>query len=354
MRSYIIEFRDAVSGSLIKARSFTKGQNPDATFTSLAMDGSTNPAALNIELYAPIAGYATPKQGSWLRIWGIGIAEISQGADLEGCAVIIKAGMAKGLPLANPRQFGTIIQARAFQVFGNWQGNDQTLEMQLLPYTGTDAAPANISFNWTANTPLEGPLRTALQNAFPKYDVKVFISDKLVQASDETGTYPKLTDFANYIRTKTIDKQFAGTPTLSGLPYAGVDITVRDRTILVVDGTVNYGQFTPSSPLQLKFEDFVGQPTWIGSNLINFKTVLRGDLKAFDYVRFPQGAQGQTIATPYVLTQPGSAAPGSPSRNNLNFKGVFPIRDMIHFGNFRQADADSWCTSFNASAANAN
>ena len=91
-------------------------------------------------------------------------------------------------------------------------------------------------------------------------------------------------------------------------------------------------------------------PTWIGANLINFKMVMRADIKVNDYVKFPNGPNGQSLSTPFILTQPGAAVPGSQSRNNLNFQGTFPIREMIQYGNFRQADAASWCTSFNASA----
>lgn len=351
MRYYSIEIRDKTSGVLIKPRSF-QAINQNATITSLIDDGRTNPAALNIELYSPIYNQATPKQGSWLRIWGIGIQEISQAADLEGATVIIKAGMAKGYPLAKPKQAGTIIQARAFAVFGNWEGVDQTLEMQLLPYVGTQSQPVNLPLDWKAGKPLGPALQTTLETGLKSwgYTVKMAISDQLVTNSDKTAIYGKLPDLSNWVRSETLNKQYAGIKTLNGAPYAGVDITIRDKMILVYDGTIDYGQNTASNPIQLAFEDFIGQPTWIGANLINFKTVMRADIKVGDYVKFPSGPKGQSLSTPYILTQPGAAVPGSPSRNNLNFQGVFPVREMIQYGNFRQADAASWCTSFNASA----
>src|ERR1700752_2385438 len=116
MRFYDIKITDPKSGKLIQQ------------FTSLNTLGQTIPGALNVELDIPVFRMAEPAGAAYVRVWGISIKDIGQAFDLNGKNIEVSAGMAKGLPLANPKQSGLILQGTIQQAFGNWQGFDQTLD----------------------------------------------------------------------------------------------------------------------------------------------------------------------------------------------------------------------------------
>jgi hypothetical protein len=70
---------------------------------------------------------------------------------------------------------------------------------------------------------------------------------------------------------------------------------------------------------------------------------LRSDIVVGMQVQFPQG-----ISSPYALTSPEAAYPNVPASNATTFQGPFNIQAVRHYANFRQPDADSWCTTFEA------
>jgi hypothetical protein len=98
MRYYSIKLTDPSSGTLYQAPSLS-GALPDATWTSY-VNGQTIPGTLNIELDIPVSTFATIAGNAWVRVWGIGIEEMSQAHDLVGKNLAISGGMKKGLPLA--------------------------------------------------------------------------------------------------------------------------------------------------------------------------------------------------------------------------------------------------------------
>lgn len=344
MRFYDIQITSK-DGKLIQPSYFA---GVTKSFATSFVNGQTLPAALNIELDIPLANYSTPRQGAWLRIWGISLAEIFNANQLSSANITIYAGMKKGLPLAKPSQSqGVLLKGTIYQPFGNWIGTDMTLEMTLLPPMGSNPNPSNISFEWKAKQPLSGAITNSLQTAFPGFTVKVSISDSLTQANDQKGYYATLSQFASYILKYTQSSQFAGIKTLSGGKYSGVRISVKEKTILVYDGTANYGAASFDSPTQIAFEDMVGQPTWINPITINIKTVMRSDLAVGDYIQMPK-----TNLSPYVIATQASSVPDSPSRDKSIFQGKFVIAELHHFGNFRQADGASWVTVINAVSVN--
>ncbi len=144
-----------------------------------------------------------------------------------------------------------------------------------------------------------------------------------------------LAAFASYL------KQYTATLGASlGLEnYTGVEVIAVGNTIRAFDHTA------PLKTTQLNFQDLIGQPTWIDVDRVNFKTVLRADLNVGDSVIFPPG-----VITPYALTNPNAAIPNAPSRSKTVFQGAFNIQIVHHFANYRQADADSWVTTFDAVA----
>jgi hypothetical protein len=304
-----------------------------STFTSLLPNGNTNPGALNIEFDLPVIPFHTPQGGAWCRVWGIGLSMIGQSANLNQQNFVLSAGMQKGLPLANPAQSGVIAQGSIFQAFGNWQGTTQTLDLILLP--GGITPTGGVAFSWTNGVPLATALYTALSQGFPGYLININISNNLQppQGATQAGTYSSLQNFAQYLNQLTLPlgAQFAGAG------YPGVSISIVGNTLFVYDGT------EPPNTINLAFQDLIGQPTWLGITTISFKTVLRADIKVGDQIMFPAG-----IVPPYALTTPQAALPGSPARSKVVFQNAFVIVEVHHYANLRQADADSWNTTFKA------
>jgi hypothetical protein len=341
VRYYDIKITNPKTGAVVKPKSLA-GTPGDTTFTSY-VNGKTIGGALNVEIQISTYGYATPRQGSWIRIWGIAIDELSDASNLNGMNIVVKAGMQKGLPLAKPQQNGVIMQGKIFQAFGNWEGTNQTLDIIVMPDVGDSASPKNFSFNWKAKTKLTDAIKITLQSAMPEYETKIAISDSLVLNNNEYAVFAKLDDFSRFIKNITTQKKFQGIKPLSGGTYYGVDIVIKEKTIVVSDGTSKSTGSTYDSPTQINFEDMIGQPTWLSPITLSFKCVMRADIKVGDYVKLPS-----QLSSPFALTTAGAARDNVPARNKSAFKGKFVIKELYHFGNFRQPTADAWTTAFEA------
>lgn len=307
-----------------------------------------NPGALNLELDMPVAPYAQPQGNQSVRLWGIGLRQLAQSAALNGnpatgalgAGFKLVAGMAPGLPLATAAApyAGVIVQGSVYQAFGNWQGVNQTLELVIQP--ASVSPKGGIQFYWLPGQTLAAALQAALAPAFPGYSVSINISDSLVQSwSSESvnGSYQSLADLADVLQQQT---QTMGSQVTGNDYYPGVSIAVQGSTIFVFDNTA------PGKTVQLAFQDLIGQPTWLNANTVSFKSVLRADIQVGGQIQFPNG-----IASPYALTSAAAAVPGAPASSTSAFKGLFLVQEVHHFGNFRQADADSWATAYSAVAA---
>jgi hypothetical protein len=192
------------------------------------------------------------------------------------------------------------------------------------------------------NQAIRQAITTALGNS--SYQVKVAVSPQFVFNYEQNGIYSRLSSFANWLTRVSKSQQFNGIKTTTGIPYStnGVLISITGKTVLVYDGTdTSYANWTPDNPRQIKFQDMIGQPTFINAVSMNFKTVLRADIAVGDYIKMPQ-----QLAAPYVVTAPAAAVPGSPARNKSIFQGLLLVTEVHHFGRFRQADGASWCTVF--------
>lgn len=328
-------------GEVVRPASLASLRLP-STYTSF-VNGKTLPGALNIEIQVQAFPFAVPKGGSFVRVWGISIDEISRANDLVDLDITVKAGMQKGLPLARPQQAGVIAQGKIFQSNGNWIGLDKTLDIIVVP---TDTKPKDLAFVWKRKQPISDAIRSTLGTAFPDLRIVMAVSDQVVAQADMVGTYKTLPEFSEAIKKVTRLPVYAGIRTQSGTPYAGVDITKRDKVIIVYDGTADYGENSFANPKQIDFIDLVGQPTWITAQMINVKTVMRADIQVGDYVKLPK-----ELSTPFVLTGQGAGLPGSAARNKLAFQGVFEVRNLYHWGNYRVPSADAWVTTFDAAFA---
>ncbi|MHB8817013.1 MAG: hypothetical protein ACYDAE_27630 [Steroidobacteraceae bacterium] len=342
MRYYSITISDPNSGESIVPDGqdgFTRGSGP--TFTSL-VNGQTDPGALQIDFDFPNYPFAQSQGAQRIKIYGVGLKMIGQAANLAGMNFSMKAGMAPGLPLANPAQAGLILQGNIFQAYGNWQGVDQTLDLVINPGVKQSIFSIPVPFWWPAGSSLDDAIDAALSAAFPGFKTEVFIDSNLTLANDEAGYYQNFAQFAAYLKGITLK---LGAQRIKN--YPGVDIAWNGDTISVFDGTSSGG---PSGiRIQLNFEDLIGQPTWIGPAQVNFKTVLRADISMGNKIGFPLAPNGSpAIVTPYALTSPAAAVPNAPARSSTIFRGDFIVNEVHQFGSFREPDADSWATTFSA------
>ena len=310
MRFYEIIFQDSVTGVQI---------GPPITTMPR---GKFDPNYLNVELDIPVVEMAIPAGSAFVRIWGISIATIAQGFNFNGVRILVFGGMSKGLPLANSKQQGLLLQGVVQNAFGNWQGTTQTLDMIVQFDGGTVEDEKNLVLAWTAGMKLADAIRSTLDVAFPGYLYKINISENLVLGHDAPGYYQTIGQFANYVKQASQD--------IIGGDYQGVSITIRGGTFYVYDGT------TPTTPTKIAFIDLIGQPTWLSLFQINFKTAMRGDIAVGDYIQMPPG-QATLSQKSYSQFKQGSV-----------FTGVFQVDKIRHVGNARQPTADAWVTVFDA------
>jgi hypothetical protein len=297
-------------------------------YTSL-VGGQNDPGALDVELDIFAVNYATAAGGgldvrSFARIYGVPLKTIAQANDLNNKPVAIFGGMSKGLPLATAAQSqqGLLARGMIYPALGNWIDVEQTLDLVLAPPSGSIDA-VNIAGTWANGTTLASAAQSVLTAAFPGATVNINISANLVLNYDVPFVYASLQQFAQFLRTVSIKIMGA-----SG--YLGVNVVQQGNTISVYDGTA-----APSSTKAIKFQDLIGQPTWLGF-AINFKTVMRGDISVGDMISMPPAL---TVATPAVAVLP---------QNSVSFAGNYMVSAVRHCGRFRQPDAASWCTIVDA------
>ena len=289
--------------------------------TSELSNGYANPAALNIQYDIAQLVFNNPDVNSWVRIWGLGLKDISAAFDLNGMNISVYAGMSKGLPLANPAQRGLLVKGSIYQAFGNWIGTDMTLDLNIRAGGGTTDAPLNFPFTWQKGTPLGTAIGQTLSIAMPGFKQNIQVSPNLVINHDETGHYETAEQFADFI--------YGRSKPIIGGTYSGVTIATNGETVNVFDGTV---PAAATKIKQINFQDMIGQPTWIGFQRISATFVARGDLSIGDTIHLPPAQ--------YTLAIPSQ----SQFRDRSSFTGNFWIQQIHHYGHFRQSDASSWTT----------
>ena len=328
----------------------TAGNGP--TFSSLytpwqnsSLAGQPNPNALQIEFDLPVSMLHLPQGLQLIRVWGLGIHCITQAqlANLNptknaaGKLVYnnftLSGGMSAGLPLANPNQRGVIASGIIWQAFGNWEGVEQTLDLIVAP--SINGLQGAVSLTWTKGQGLQSALALAFKQAFPTFTASINVSPSLIAPSDQNGIYTDLTSFGQHLQRYT--KRTFGSAL--GPNYDGVWIYTVGTTIYATD----HALAPTKPPVALAFQDLVGQPTWIDYATILFPTVLRGDIDISDQVTFPSGT-----LLPYALTSPNAAYPNSPAASNVSFQGTFTVKEIHHYGSYRQQDARSWNSTMTA------
>jgi hypothetical protein len=294
--------------------------------------GQTNPAALQIEFDLPMANLTNPNNNCWLRVWGLGLQDLANSSNLNDLNISIFAGMAKGLPLANPAQAGLIVTGKIFQTFGNWIGTAQTLDLLIIAggnggNLGSQDSPGNYPFQWLPGTPLSTAIAQTLRVGLPGLAQSINISSQLSTNHVQSGHYTSVTAFV-----EAVSEMASG---ILGASYAGITSAINGTTITVYDGTVAQTKVT-----QIAFQDLLGQPTFIDPGTISVKTVLRSDINIGDMVTLPPSL---TTTTAGALLR---------FQDKTSFSGKYQVQQIQHFGNFRQPDAESWNTTFQMSPVN--
>ena len=287
--------------------------------------GNYDPGALNVEFDMPVLPYGTPSGGQTLTIEGISLQDLTQAQKFAGMNLTMKAGMKAGFPLVTPSQAGTIISGLVFQSFGNWEGTVMTLDLVLYPSIYTPTNQGNLMLIWPQGEKLSDALTHCLQVAYPDLPISMNISSDLVQNHDEHHASTTLEDLATFVGDYT-EQNFNGR----------VEITIQAGKIIVFDKT-----YTPA-PIQLNFNDLIGQPTWIDANTIQIKTVMRADLQIGSVITMPKGLQN---APGFITTT--SASLSSQIKYKSTFQNNFVVIELRQIGNFRASDAASWATVFN-------
>ena len=296
------------------------------------VNGQFDPNALDIEVDIFAFNFATAAGGgmdvrSFVKIYGVPLSLVAQATNLNGLPIAIYGGMSKGFPLATAaaNQSGLLVRGTIYPAVGNWIGTDTTLDLFLAPPTGSNYQPVNIATNWKKSTPMSAALQSALSTAFPGKTLKINISPNLVLNYDQPFVYATLQQLAQFART--ISQKILGNTT-----YLGVQIAHAGDTINVYDGTTKVPSARP-----IAYQDIIGQPTWLGF-ATNFKTVMRADFSVGDLAIMPKAI---AIATPQAALLP---------KNTVSFSGQYMVQQVRHVGRYRQADADSWCTVFDAAS----
>ena len=283
-----------------------------------------DPGALNIEFDVPLSTAAEASSKAFVRVWGIGINTMAQANRFNNGTIQLYIGMApNGLPLSDPSGYGMAFTGKIFQCFSNWQDINQTLDIVAYPDMGSVDIVKNLVFTWNAGTSINQAIANTLNTAFPGYPVTFRINNNIVTTHTINGYYQTLQQWCDYIKSKT--------SALIGGSYLGVDIVLADGAFFVSDATVQ------ASPKVLKVTEFIGQPTFIGYNQINVRTVARTDIRVGSYIKMP--------TVPNVTTTQQSY---SQFKSTIGIQGTYYVTAVRHLGNFRQADANSWVSSIDA------
>lgn len=295
-------------------------------YSSLTAQGDYSPSCLRVQMDIPANNFSAPAGAAMVKIYGVSFADINQTTDLNGATITVYGGMSEGLPLANAQQNGMISTGTIFQGFGNWQGNEITLDLIFYGLTGTVNKPVNLNLTWRKGTKMQTMIEQALQQAYPlSKKATGTISSSLTAPQDIPFSYSDLPTFAN--RVFDVSRTIIPSST-----YKGVQIAPVAGGFYLYDGTAQ------RDAKQINFTDLIGNGTWSAPGLINFKTVMRADLAVGDIVRMPQGVN--LLNVPNSFTQ---------FRNKSSFQNTFQIYSLRHVGDSRQPNADSWCTVIEAS-----
>jgi hypothetical protein len=234
--------------------------------------------------------------------------------------------------------------------------------------TGWGSTPANLIHNWNPGDLLSNALRQTLTKAFPWCTIDIGIADLLKNpGAQDGGFYSSLEQFAAFAKQTSVS-MMSGTQglagTMSGLvsamatgsgnaglktlsnalgaasknsagtdTYHGIQTFVRCQRIIVTDNNpINGIHLGPT----LRFEDLIGQPTWLNTNTITFRVPMRADLYPSLTVTLPPDTL--EFAAPTL-----EIAPGIIKTLSINFANqAVMLQQVTIVGDSRHPDGSSW------------
>ena len=358
MRFYRISFRKPDGSQIAGVSQYF----PD-TFSSHDEFGNFNPGALEVEFEVANAWGHTLAAQTHLRIHNPTLDMVRNAKNYNNAVCEIQAGFKSGLPLANPSQAGIIGLGRVQNTFANWVGTDLVLDFLIWPSsdfgspdlifsanTGTGSAVA-YNFNWN-----KGSLLEAIQQTFQQYGMKVTgaLSEKLNSpppggVQTWLSNYQSYAEFVRSLSISLIDPPsyaVSGTGTNTSASgqgqfqtYLGAQMfwVPNSKQILVYDGT------TKSGVIDLKYEEFIGQPTWLSvAGHLQSVHPMRSDVGLGFQVQYPKSLPTQANAAQFAV------------RDQINSpsSGALYIQQVRHVGRFRDTSPTGWVTYIDASPPN--
>lgn len=286
--------------------------------------GKYDPGAQNIIFDVLTMPFGTFAGNSTITIEGISLSDLRQATQFTGLQFVMKAGMAKGLPLANPKQAGLIATGTVWQSWANWQGTEMALDLVITPTEIYIDEPGNLVINWQKGTPIKTALENSIKTAYPKASIDIKIDPSFVLDFDCVGSYASIIDLMPIL-------EMAATQVGRNIysVYQGGKILFYDDT------------YKPS-PISIEFIDLIGQPSWIGVNTMQLSTVLRADVFIGAQIKMPKGY----ASTPGLVVSAAAAFPSS-NKYESAFKGTFQVIESRAAGNFRSSDGQAWMSIFN-------
>lgn len=293
-----------------------------STLTALKTD---NGSALAVDLDIFQSPYHQPTQNGYVKIRGVDFKDLNQSANFNNARIQVSVGMSKGLPYANPKQAGLILDGTILQCFGNWLGSEVSLDMVIGAASFNPNVDVNLSFEWLKNTDLTTAVTQCLKKAYPNTPVNGQFSPNLIYTEDQWGQYKNLLSLSQQIYAYS--KQIIQDDT-----YLGATIISNSNGFFLNDGTAEAPKTT-----NVEFTDIVGNLTWLNIATIQAKLIMRSDLNVGDYITFPKKTPVLNVVNNF-----------SQYRNNISFQGKFRITQVRHVGSSRQPDGNSWCTVVDA------
>ncbi|MFM0279984.1 hypothetical protein P0D75_18395 [Paraburkholderia sediminicola] len=349
-----------------------------STWTSLYSGGvvtnalANNPNAQQIEFDIVVVSADLPYANPWVRVWGVGLAEIQQASQLNKMQIEVYGGFSAGLPLNDASQSGLLCRGLVLQAFGNWIGTAQSIDIFIVaggsspssnqttgnpssqsttPVPTTNEAPANIVYQAKQGQPMLQAIVQCLQNAFPQYSIVGAVDQGLVwNKSVTTGYHSTLRTFAQYIRQASLS--IIGGYAPNRTDYGGVGITLFDNTFTISDQTTTLGQKT------ISFIDLIGQPSWVGPGLIQVTTTMRAGISVNDVVLLQASPlttvydqQGGGTNTSFV-PEPQLGGTYAQFKSSNQFTGsAWQVLSVRSVGNFRDPNPLSWVTAYDLKVA---
>jgi hypothetical protein len=295
-----------------------------------APNGLADPNALQVDLDVSVTSVDAPQNGSFVRIWGLGLKAISNAKKYYGQNIEVSGGFAKGLPLARPSQFGLLAKGIVTQAWGTWEGTNQYLDLAITPGGGVPCAtgpnpmpPKNkLVLNWKKGQMLEEALKETLRSAFPEMQSEFNIQEQLKADQDNVHYASSLPQLGYYLRRLTQQ--------MVGGRYPGVSLDPSSGKIDVFD-------YSKPSAKRIEFSDLIGSPIWQKPAELELKTAMRGDIKFGDRV---------TLPNVWVNSSQSGAPVGGFVDYAPSLGGEFVVQSIRHIGSSRAPSGDAWVSVF--------